>query len=82
MRGLVFVTVMSYDTSVAVFVTRVFVIETPECAAAGGLDVGALLDHAHRRLAGYKCPRKVVVLDAFPRTGNGKVIRSALKASI
>ncbi len=65
-----------------VTVITAFVIETPECAAAGGLDVGALLDHAHRRLAGYKCPRKVVVLDAFPRTGNGKVIRSALKASI
>ena len=80
--GVAEVAVTDVPVRPGVSVITAFVIESPECAAAGGLDAGALLDHAHRRLAGYKCPRQVVVVDAFPRTGNGKVIRAALKDSV
>lgn len=41
-------------------------------------DGGAILDHARRKLAGYKVPREIVFLDALPRTANGKVMRRAL----
>lgn len=36
---------------------------------------------AAERLASYKCPREVRILDALPRTPNGKVKRSALSAT-
>ncbi|MEO0729779.1 MAG: AMP-dependent synthetase, partial [Pseudomonadota bacterium] len=32
------------------------------------------------RLAGYKCPRHWCVIDALPRTANGKLQRKALSA--
>lgn len=35
--------------------------------------------HAATHLASYKCPRRVVVLDALPRTANGKVKRGDLR---
>jgi fatty-acyl-CoA synthase len=58
-------------------------------AAAGGGTIGAGADavrdavtaHARRLLAGYKVPKRVVVLDApLPRLGSGKVDRRALAA--
>lgn len=45
-----------------------------------GLTKAALLDHAGDRLAAYKCPKEVVLVDSLPRTGNGKVMRRALHA--
>lgn len=36
--------------------------------------------YASGRLAAYKCPRHIVLIDALPRTANGKVKRSALAA--
>jgi fatty-acyl-CoA synthase len=57
-------------------------------AAAGGGALGAadavrdaVTAHARRLLAGYKVPKRVVVLDApLPRLGSGKVDRRALAA--
>ena len=42
-------------------------------------DEAALIDHAHTALAGYKCPKRVYLLPALPRTPLGKVQRSALR---
>jgi len=41
-------------------------------------DEAALIDHAHTALAGYKCPKRVYLLPAMPRTPLGKLQRSAL----
>ena len=51
------------------------------CAAvvAGAtVDEAALIDHARRHLAAYKCPKQVFVVEALPRTATGKVRRSAI----
>jgi acyl-coenzyme A synthetase/AMP-(fatty) acid ligase len=44
-----------------------------------GIDPGALGEFARERLAHYKVPRRVVLLDALPRTHLGKVDRGRLK---
>jgi fatty-acyl-CoA synthase len=52
-------------------------------ALGGGPDAvrEAVTAHARRLLAGYKVPKRVVVLDApLPRLGSGKVDRRALAA--
>ena len=41
-------------------------------------DEAAIIAHAHTALAGYKCPKRVYVLPALPRTPLGKLQRSAL----
>jgi acyl-CoA synthetase (AMP-forming)/AMP-acid ligase II len=41
-------------------------------------DEGALIAHAHTALAGYKCPKRVYLLPALPRTPLGKLQRTAL----
>ena len=38
----------------------------------------ALLQYGAEHLAGYKRPRIIHLMDEYPRTRNGKVIRSAL----
>jgi acyl-CoA synthetase (AMP-forming)/AMP-acid ligase II len=43
------------------------------------VDVASVLAFAKERLAQYKCPREVVVVEALPRTPNGKVKRSELQ---
>lgn len=43
-------------------------------------DAGPLLAYAHQHLAGYKCPREVIFVDALPRTANGKVLRRQLSS--
>jgi acyl-CoA synthetase (AMP-forming)/AMP-acid ligase II len=43
-----------------------------------GFDEAALIAHAHTRLTGYKCPKRVFRLAALPRNHVGKIIRSAL----
>lgn len=39
-----------------------------------------LIAYARDRLAGFKCPRRVEFVEAFPRTASGKVQRHVLKA--
>jgi long-chain acyl-CoA synthetase len=52
-------------------------------AAAGhGLSAAELLDHARERLARYKLPRDIHVVDALPRLPTGKVNRSELRAGL
>jgi acyl-coenzyme A synthetase/AMP-(fatty) acid ligase len=42
------------------------------------VDAASVMAFAKERLAQYKCPREIVVVDALPRTPNGKVKRSEL----
>lgn len=58
-----------------VSVIAAFVVPEPGCK----VDRDALLAHAQSRLARYKCPREVVVVENLPRTGNGKLVRKTLK---
>jgi long-chain acyl-CoA synthetase len=52
-------------------------------AAPGqGLSGADLLDHARERLARYKLPRDIRVVDALPRLPTGKVSRSELRAGL
>jgi malonyl-CoA/methylmalonyl-CoA synthetase len=41
-------------------------------------DEAALIAHARTALAGYKCPKRIYLLPALPRTSLGKLQRSAL----
>jgi acyl-coenzyme A synthetase/AMP-(fatty) acid ligase len=47
----------------------------------GWVDGSALLAYAAEHLAGFKVPRKVVVVPELPRTPNGKVLRRELVAA-
>ena len=48
--------------------------------AGANVDPAAVKIFAAERLAAYKCPRDVFIVDHLPRTANGKVKRSALQA--
>ncbi len=49
------------------------------CAAVvGSASPEAVQAHARERLAAYKCPKDVVVLDELPHTSTGKVQRLVL----
>jgi benzoate-CoA ligase family protein len=47
---------------------------------AGGqtVDPDALIGHCRERLAGFKRPRRIVVVDELPKTATGKIVRSRL----
>lgn len=40
----------------------------------------ALRDFCRERMAAYRCPRSVVVLDELPKNANGKLLRRELRA--
>jgi acyl-CoA synthetase (AMP-forming)/AMP-acid ligase II len=44
-----------------------------------GFDEADLIAHARTRLAGYKCPKRVIRLAALPRNQLGKIVRAALR---
>ena len=39
-----------------------------------------LIQHCRERLAAYKYPRTVIVLDELPKTASGKIMRRELRA--
>ena len=45
------------------------------------LDEDELIAHCRARLAHYKCPTEVAVVEELPKTANGKVSKSALRRS-
>jgi acyl-CoA synthetase (AMP-forming)/AMP-acid ligase II len=47
--------------------------------AGATIDTDALGVHCRERLAAYKCPRVWRILDALPKTGSGKIQKSALR---
>lgn len=50
--------------------------------ARPAFDPGTLDSWLRERLAGYKVPRRVVIVDALPLTANGKVQRHAVRARL
>ncbi len=52
----------------------VYVIPRTGCA----LSADAIIEYGRQRLASYKAPKIVYVVDEFPRTRNGKILRRAL----
>jgi acyl-CoA synthetase (AMP-forming)/AMP-acid ligase II len=46
---------------------------------AGACDESKVRDHCNQRLPNVKVPKRVVVLDALPRTANGKINRASLR---
>ena len=55
-----------------------FVVARGEAPGADTTVDRELLGFARARLAGYKVPKRVVLLDALPRLGSGKIDRQAL----
>ena len=45
--------------------------------AAGAKDI---IDHCRTKIAGYKVPRSVDVIEALPRNASGKILRKDLRA--
>jgi benzoate-CoA ligase len=46
------------------------------------LDPDALVEHCRGRLAGFKRPRRVVVMDELPKTATGKIQRVVLRERV
>jgi acyl-CoA synthetase (AMP-forming)/AMP-acid ligase II len=55
------------------------IVPAPDTAAPTLQDLRAFLDD---KLARYKHPKDVLVLDALPRTGMGKIHKSALRQTV
>lgn len=53
-----------------------------EPAEGQTIDERALLAHCRERLAGYKVPREVRVLEKLPRNPTGKIMRRELSAML
>ncbi|MDX3195203.1 long-chain fatty acid--CoA ligase [Streptomyces sp. MN03-5084-2B] len=47
--------------------------------AGEGLDAGELVEFCRERLAHYKCPRSVDIVDALPRNATGKILKRSLR---
>ena len=59
---------------------RAYVVLRPEAQSADHDAVGeAVIAHCRARIAGYKVPRDIVILDELPRTSTGKVRKNALR---
>jgi fatty-acyl-CoA synthase len=46
-----------------------------------GIDEQAVLEHCRSRLAGYKCPKHVVVADALPKNPSGKILKREMRTA-
>ena len=55
-------------------------VEPTPSADDGGL-VARLLDHCREHLAGYKCPRRIEIVDDLPRRDNGKLAKGPLRSA-
>jgi acyl-CoA synthetase (AMP-forming)/AMP-acid ligase II len=51
-----------------------------ECAPGKQIDPAVLIDFARTQLAAFKCPKRIAITDALPRTASGKIQRAAAKA--
>lgn len=60
-------------------VPKAFVVTQPDATPGGPLAL-ALLEHASKKLAGYKRPRLIEFVSALPMLDDGRVDRAALRA--
>jgi long-chain acyl-CoA synthetase len=49
--------------------------------AGARLDVEAIERYCRERLAAYKCPRRITILDDLPKTATGKIMRKSLRTA-
>ncbi|HEY5637428.1 MAG TPA: long-chain-fatty-acid--CoA ligase [Burkholderiales bacterium] len=49
-------------------------------APNAAVDEAALIAHCRARIAGYKCPRTVTIVEALPKSAAGKVLKAELRA--
>jgi fatty-acyl-CoA synthase len=49
-------------------------------APGASLDAETMIDHASARLARYKVPKTMEVVDELPRTASGKIQKQVLRA--
>ena len=54
---------------------KAFVVPSPDTS----VDEEAIIEHCRQSLARYKCPTKVMFVDALPKGWGGKVLRQALR---
>jgi ATP-dependent Lhr-like helicase len=50
--------------------------------AGAAVEIAALITHCRERLASYKYPRRVTVLDALPKGATGKVLKARLPDAV
>ena len=55
--------------------------EVTAWVVSDGLDESTVVAHCRDRLAAYKCPKRVIFVDALPRNAMGKIVRSELSAT-
>ncbi|MGH9229719.1 MAG: AMP-binding enzyme, partial [Acidimicrobiales bacterium] len=59
---------------------RVLAVVEPQPGVAAGPDLAAeLVEHCRFRLAHYKCPQAVELVDELPRQDNGKIYKRILR---
>jgi long-chain acyl-CoA synthetase len=54
---------------------KAFVVPSPDTS----VDEEAIIEHCRHSLARYKCPTKVMFVDALPKGWGGKILRQALR---
>jgi long-chain acyl-CoA synthetase len=48
----------------------------------GAVNPTDIIDHCRTRIAGYKIPKQVRIVDALPKNGNGKIDKASLRAAL
>ena len=54
----------------------------PSASAAGDHLVNKVLDHCKSRMATYKKPKEVLIVDSFPLNSTGKIAKKVLKQQL
>jgi acyl-CoA synthetase (AMP-forming)/AMP-acid ligase II len=55
---------------------KAIVVRTPQSR----IDEPQIIEYCRQRIAGYKCPRSVDIIESLPRTPTGKVLKTELRA--
>jgi acyl-CoA synthetase (AMP-forming)/AMP-acid ligase II len=54
----------------------------PSASSAGDVLVNKVLDHCKSRMATYKKPKEVLIVDSFPLNSTGKIAKKVLKQQL
>ena len=68
------------DTATGEAVT-VFVVARNAEIGGAEIESATIIAHCRRQMAAYKVPRRVIFLDAMPKTAVGKILRHELRAT-